>query len=168
MTHYAFAANVPVKGLRNGCRTKVGSSTEACPLIMRKDKPKSSKSKKPRQQPPYESKGEPLSRQSAEEMLLKDLEAMRAKQKTVDKVDKSSALLGGVKTVIDTVLLWDFFLVVGLLLWLAVALVPHFASKNDVLLDPWLGLWQPFIQPVLGVLMLGTVIQGTISYLNSE
>lgn len=105
---------------------------------------------------------------SAEEMLRKDLEVIRAKRKKNPPPEKKTAPLDAIKNAIDTILLWDFFLVVGLLVWLAVALVPHFAAKNDVLLDPWLGLWQPFIQPVLGFLMLGTIVQGTISFINTK
>lgn len=90
---------------------------------------------------------------------------MRAKRAAAPAAAASP--LAGVKTVVDTLLIWNFFLIVALLAWLVVALVPHFAAKNDVLLDPWLGLWGPFIQPVLGVLMLGTIVQGTITYLAS-
>lgn len=93
---------------------------------------------------------------------------MRAKRKNTAPQEERAAPLDTVKAAIDAILLWDFFLVLGLLGWLAIALVPHFAAKNDVLLDPWLGLWQPFIQPVLGVLMLGTIVQGTISFINSK
>lgn len=75
---------------------------------------------------------------------------------------------GMAKTVFDNLLLADFFLVCALLLWLIVALVPHFAWKNEVLLDPWLALWGPFIQPVLGVLMLSTIGQGMLTYMFSK
>lgn len=103
-------------------------------------------------------------------MLLKDLERIRAKrrQSAASEKKEDSTTIGAIKSVVDTVLLVDFFVVIALLGWLAVALIPHFAAKNDVLLDPWLGLWGVFIQPVLGVLMLGTIVQGTLSYINSR
>lgn len=105
---------------------------------------------------------------SAQDLLREDVERIRANRKNVPKPEVEVAPIDSLKSAISAILLWDFFLVLGLLGWLGVALVPHFASKNDVLLDPWLALWQPFIQPVLGVLMLGTIVQGTISYINSK
>lgn len=106
--------------------------------------------------------------QSPEEMLLEDLKRIRALEKAKGKKKKSFSPLDALKSGVDRLLLFNFFLVLGLLVWLAVALIPHFASKNDVLLDPWLGLWQPFIQPALGVLMLGTIVQGTASFINKD
>lgn len=165
---FAFISAVPVSRSQNGYRREAVARSKVCPLIMRKDKPKASKGSKPQQQPKYESKKETMNYSSAEDMLLKDLKALRSKRKAMGKPKGSQPVVDGFKTVIDTILLWDFFLVVGLLVWLVVALIPHFAAKNDVLLDPWLGLWQPFIQPVLGVLMLGTIVQGTLSFINSK
>lgn len=104
---------------------------------------------------------------STEEMVRRDMEALRSRERATEST-KSVTPLESAKQVISTVLLWDFFLVLALLLWLLIALVPHFASKNDFLLDPWLQLWQPFTQPVLGVLMVATIIQGTISYVSKD
>eukprot|EP00177_Eucheuma_denticulatum_P002648 GFKZ01004745.1.p1 GENE.GFKZ01004745.1~~GFKZ01004745.1.p1 ORF type:complete len:234 (-),score=20.02 GFKZ01004745.1:273-875(-) len=103
-----------------------------------------------------------------EKMLLEDLQRLRAKRAQETPRASDSSVIGTIKSAVDTLLLVDFFLVLALLGWLAVALVPHFLRKNDVLLDPWLALWQPFIQPVLGVLMMGTIAQGTLSYLRSR
>lgn len=101
-------------------------------------------------------------------MLLQDIQRLRTKRAQQAPRESDSSLLDTLKSAVDTLLLADFFLVLALLGWLAVALVPHFLRKNDVLLDPWLALWQPFIQPVLGVLMMGTIAQGTLSYLRSR
>lgn len=54
------------------------------------------------------------------------------------------------------------------LVWLVVALIPHYASHNDVLLDAWLSIWGVVIQPLLGVLMAGTIVSGTLSYVQSK
>lgn len=105
------------------------------------------------------------------EALRRDVAAFKARNKSDDDDNKFvivSGTYGLAKKVFDNVLLFDFFLVVGLLGWLLVALIPHFAAKNDVLLDPWLALWQPFTQPVLGVLMLATIGQGMLSYMFSS
>lgn len=62
----------------------------------------------------------------------------------------------------------DFFVVCFFLVWLVVALVPHYASHNEVLLDAWLSMWGVVIQPLLGVLMAGTIVSGTLSYVQSK
>lgn len=104
----------------------------------------------------------------ADDTLLRDASTFRARRAAAKASAGGTAGNDGnglsVRSVLDTFLIGIFFLVVGLLVWLIVALVPHFASHNEVLLDPWLALWQPFIQPVLGVLMLGTIAQGAIGY----
>jgi hypothetical protein len=76
----------------------------------------------------------------------------------------ASGVYAGVKKILDTAMVWNFFLIVALLGWLIVSLVPHFATKNEFLLDPWLKLWVPFIQPVLGVQMAGIIVQGMVTY----
>lgn len=105
---------------------------------------------------------------SVEDTLLQDIQRMRTKQKGSPEAEGKKNSISPLKKAIESILLWDFFLVLALLAWLGVALVPHFVSKNDFLLDPWLALWQPFIQPVLGVLMLGTIVQGTLSYISKK
>lgn len=62
----------------------------------------------------------------------------------------------------------DFFVVCFFLAWLVVALIPHYASHNEVLLDAWLSIWGVVIQPLLGVLMAGTIVAGTLSYVQSK
>lgn len=100
------------------------------------------------------------------EALRQDVAAFKARnQAEEDAMPLVSDAYGLAKKVFDNLLLADFFLVIGLLGWLIVALVPHFAAKNESLLDPWLALWQPFIQPVLGVLMLATIGQGMLTYM---
>lgn len=120
--------------------------------------------------PSREEEDSPPRGPSTEDMLLQDLQSFKRKregdaQGDGGKVGGSSGEGGrSLKAALDAVLIANFFMVVGLLVWLVVALVPHFAAKDDSLLDPWLALWQPFIQPVLGVLMLGTIAQGSISF----
>lgn len=111
-------------------------------------------------------------KRAADEMVRRDMVALKQKRKVaegeVKNTSETKQALQNVRGAVEMLLLVDFFLVVALLLWLVVALVPHFATQNDVLLDPWLALWKPFIQPVLGVLMLGTIVQGTISYVGKN
>ena len=111
-----------------------------------------------------ENRGHPA-QVSTEEMIRQDLEQLKLKKRDSKETESTGALLETVQGGISSLLLWDFFLIVGLLGWLLVALIPHFAAENDVLLDPWLQIWQPFTQPALGVLMVGTILQGTISFI---
>jgi hypothetical protein len=109
------------------------------------------------------------------ESLLRDVTAFKARVSR-NAEDESSGLgaaalsgaYGAAKNVLDTAMVWNFFLIVALLGWLLVSLVPHFVAKNEFLLDPWLQLWVPFIQPVLGAQMAGIVVQGMITYAFSQ
>lgn len=85
-----------------------------------------------------------------------------AKSDDTQNVNKTGLI---VRRVVDTILIWDFFLVIILLLCLGIAVVPHFANHDDRLLNLWLSLWQPFIQPVLNVLMLGALAQGALGFI---
>lgn len=105
-------------------------------------------------------------RQRDRDQLQNDLKSFRSRKPQSKTVQASEdGIYSKVKGVVDTLLLWDFFAIVGLLLWLGAATGLHFGAKNDVLLDPWLALWEPIIQPALGVLMLGAIVQGVSSFL---
>lgn len=93
--------------------------------------------------------------------LLDDAARFRRKSSSVPT---TSSPLSSLKSVVDAFLLFDFFLILALLVFLGISLVPHYSAHNDVLLDQWLALWQPVIQPLLGILMLATIVQGSISY----
>lgn len=104
---------------------------------------------------------------AAEEMVRRDMELLKAKSGANASTTKKTKMESA-KEIVTYLLLADVFLVVAMLAWLVIALVPHFTSQNDFLLDPWLKLWQPFTQPVLGALMAGTIVQGTISYITEN
>eukprot|EP00171_Calliarthron_tuberculosum_P000068 IDg68t1 len=100
-------------------------------------------------------------KEAAEDMVRRNMEILKAKKAQSGVKPAEKTTLDTSKDVISTVLLADIFVVVSLLVWLVVALVPQFASQNDFLLDHWLSLWQPFIDPVLVVLTLGTIVHGS-------
>lgn len=106
-------------------------------------------------------------RAEAAEMVRRDLEAMRARPDGGKAQKKGGGALGGVKEVVKTLLVGNFFVVCGILVALVAAVGAHYAGDNT-LLDWWLALWKPLFQPILGVLMLGTIVQGTISYVDSK
>lgn len=124
--------------------------------------------KRARSTPPTEPLSDAEREAADRDALRRDVAAFKAARAGKEEAPLAEKSLGAAKAVFDNLLLADFFLVCGLLLWLVVALVPHFVAKNEVLLDPWLALWGPFIQPVLGVLMLATIGQGMLTYMFSK
>lgn len=116
-------------------------------------------------------KGDPLQeeqRRSVDEMLMRDVQRFRQKRDVKEEKVQQAESSASFRSLLETVLIWDFFLILGLLAWLGIALVLRSTADNNTLLDIWLGLWQPFIQPVLGVLMLGAIAQGALSFFNSK
>eukprot|EP00189_Rhodosorus_marinus_P010983 CAMPEP_0184738484 /NCGR_PEP_ID=MMETSP0315-20130426/1101_1 /TAXON_ID=101924 /ORGANISM="Rhodosorus marinus, Strain UTEX LB 2760" /LENGTH=150 /DNA_ID=CAMNT_0027206187 /DNA_START=77 /DNA_END=529 /DNA_ORIENTATION=- len=104
--------------------------------------------------------------------MLADIAAMKKRmevKKSLEKKDSGGirAKVGdattGMQDFVSTLLLYNFFAVIFFLVWLAIGAGMHFVLGNDTLLDPWLQIWTPLIQPLLGVLMLGTIVSGTFS-----
>eukprot|EP00180_Rhodochaete_pulchella_P000878 Plantae.Rhodophyta-Rhodochaete_pulchella.ctg17096.p1 GENE.Plantae.Rhodophyta-Rhodochaete_pulchella.ctg17096~~Plantae.Rhodophyta-Rhodochaete_pulchella.ctg17096.p1 ORF type:complete len:171 (-),score=26.34 Plantae.Rhodophyta-Rhodochaete_pulchella.ctg17096:226-738(-) len=108
----------------------------------------------------------------AEDMLARDLARMknRRKQEKAAETDDDAleVVAGKAKGVLDTLLVWNFGLVMLFLGWFIVGLVLHYAARNDTILDPWFALWPNVIQPVLGVLMLATILSGTASSMQQK
>ncbi|GAB0496707.1 hypothetical protein MMPV_008022 [Pyropia vietnamensis] len=113
--------------------------------------------------------------ESVEATLERDLAGFRSRQRRREGKDDSeddapvrASTLERMGKAVTTLLVVDFFVVCFFLVWLVVALVPHFTSHNEVLLDAWLSMWGVVIQPLLGVLMAGTIVSGTLSYVQSK
>eukprot|EP01023_Acetabularia_acetabulum_P049494 TRINITY_DN5286_c0_g1_i6.p2 TRINITY_DN5286_c0_g1~~TRINITY_DN5286_c0_g1_i6.p2 ORF type:complete len:194 (+),score=18.55 TRINITY_DN5286_c0_g1_i6:495-1076(+) len=70
--------------------------------------------------------------------------------------------------ILEKILIADFFVVVGIMLWLGVAIVAKTQLKQDQLWENWIGLWPTVFQPALGVLMLGSIVQGVIGYVSEK
>lgn len=62
-------------------------------------------------------------------------------------------------------LIGDFFFIIFIMFWGIAGLGEKAAIDTTVLIDAWLPLWPSVFQPALGVLMLGTIVQGTIGYI---
>lgn len=103
-----------------------------------------------------------------EDSLLRDAQRFRATRKRKEGEKSKASEKKGLQAVIETVLVWDFFAVCVLLAWLAVAVVLHYSSSNDVLLDPWLSIWPNVTQPLLGILMLAAISQGAFSFFSNN
>ncbi|KAG1668533.1 hypothetical protein FOA52_012127 [Chlamydomonas sp. UWO 241] len=70
------------------------------------------------------------------------------------------------KDKVDEFLIADFFLVVAILVWLlaGVAQSSMTSGEQTLLLDMWYPLWPLVWQPALGVLMLGALVSGGLSW----
>ena len=119
-----------------------------------------------RQKTRLHAKDESGGESSLEDELAKDIERLRAKKKGSsapgNKVD--SAEKGGLGSILQTLLVVDFFVVLFFLGWLAIAVV----KNDDDMYKMWYSLWDTLIQPALGVLMLGTLVSGVRGWLRSK
>jgi len=68
---------------------------------------------------------------------------------------------------LNTALMWNLFLVLAAFAWFAIAVVGR--SMNVSLgLEFWYKLWQPLFQPAIGLLMLGAIASGVVSWVNKR
>ncbi|KAJ8906716.1 hypothetical protein NDN08_003205 [Rhodosorus marinus] len=90
--------------------------------------------------------------------MLADIAAMKKRMEGKKSMEKKSeggirAKVGqattGVQDFVSTLLLYNFFAVIFFLVWLAIGAGMHFIFGNNTLLDPWLQIWTPLIQPLL-------------------
>jgi hypothetical protein len=61
----------------------------------------------------------------------------------------------------------DVFLVIGAVVWLAIAVVGHEAKLN-LGLDLWYTLWEPLFTPAIGILMAGALVSGAIGWVRNK
>lgn len=63
------------------------------------------------------------------------------------------------------ILIGDFFFIIFIMFWGIAGLGERAAANTTHLIDAWLPLWPIVFQPALGLLMLGTIVQGTAGYI---
>jgi hypothetical protein len=68
-----------------------------------------------------------------------------------------------VRNVIDGVLVFDVFLVLGGAVWFAVALACH-ARRVEAPLELFQRLWEPVFTPAIGLLMGAALLSGMLSW----
>lgn len=111
-------------------------------------------------------KGDDDASRKVNESLLQDAQKFRARRST--KTEETAQGGGKIQSVINTILVWDFFVICLLLGWLGIAVIFHYGAKSELLLDPWLAIWPNVTQPLLGVLMLAAISQGISSYFSKN
>jgi hypothetical protein len=64
---------------------------------------------------------------------------------------------------LNFVLMLDLFFVLASFGWFAIAILGR-AAKVPLGLDLWLKLWDPVMQPAIGILMAGAILSGLSSW----
>lgn len=64
---------------------------------------------------------------------------------------------------LNLALMLDLFFVLFSFVWLAIAVIGHTANVS-LGLNLWYKLWEPVMQPALGILMAGALISGISSW----
>ncbi len=70
-------------------------------------------------------------------------------------------------TWLNRFLVADVFLVLASFFWFAIALAGH-SLGIPLGLDIWYQLWEPLFTPAIGILMLGAIVSGLISYISKR
>ncbi|MDX2099639.1 MAG: hypothetical protein SFW36_17820 [Leptolyngbyaceae cyanobacterium bins.59] len=68
---------------------------------------------------------------------------------------------------LNFLLMWDLFLVFLFFGWFAIAVLGK-SMDFPLGLDLWYRLWQPMIQPAIGILMAGALLSGLVSWINKR
>ncbi|GMH92106.1 hypothetical protein TrVE_jg8909 [Triparma verrucosa] len=93
--------------------------------------------------------------------LLKDSEKFRSSSKALTADEKiGDELSQKIKSAISTLITIDFFLILAFLAWFVTGVISSTVFKNDVIQIAFNGIFQPLVQPALGILMIGSVAGG--------
>jgi hypothetical protein len=90
------------------------------------------------------------------------LDARQMQGRVVDSEPESSSskgtsLPGVARSAISTLITVDFFLICGFLLWFLAGIFASNVLQNDSVQIAFNGIFQPVVQPALGVLMIGSI-----------
>ena len=103
------------------------------------------------------------------QQLLKDAQSMQEKEKIInaDGDEGGGALTTGIKNIVSTIVTVDFFVVCAFLVWFLVGIFSSTVLDNDSIQIAFNGIFQPLVQPALGILMIGA-IAGAIDNNNDD
>jgi hypothetical protein len=93
--------------------------------------------------------------------LLADAREMRRDVKDNDGDNSSGSILDTVRNILSTIVTIDFFVVCALLVWFLAGIFGSYVLKNDNVQIAFNGIFQPVVQPALGILMIGSAAGGT-------
>jgi hypothetical protein len=90
------------------------------------------------------------------ESLLADAKRMRAERGGSSNTNSDVSAGDKIINFLSVVVTFDFFVVCGLLLWFLVGVFCSYVLKNDTVQIAFNGIFQPVVQPALGILMIGS------------
>ena len=93
---------------------------------------------------------------SSLEALLADAKRMRAKEAEEKSEADGPSIPSAIKSVISTIVTIDFFVVCALLAWFLAGIFCSYVIKDDTVQIAFNGIFEPVVQPALGILMIGS------------
>ena len=93
---------------------------------------------------------------SSLEALLADAKRMRAKEAEENGEADGPSIPSAIKSVISTIVTIDFFVVCALLAWFLAGIFCSYVIKDDTVQIAFNGIFEPVVQPALGILMIGS------------
>lgn len=105
---------------------------------------------------------EDIARLQKKRELEKRMEIYNNRRQGEEQPEKGD---GMVKSVVEKILVADFFFILFILAWLVAGLVERSLLESTTLIDSWLPLWASVFQPALGVFMAGAIVSAVSGYL---
>lgn len=96
------------------------------------------------------------SRDSSLETLLADAKRMRKEQEESGEDEDAFSIPSAIRSVISNIITVDFFVVCALLAWFLAGIFCSYIIKDDTVQIAFNGIFEPVVQPALGVLMIGS------------
>lgn len=90
------------------------------------------------------------------EALLADAKRIRESEASKSTESDEPSIPKAIKSVISTIVTVDFFVVCGLLAWFLAGIFCSYVLKDDAVQIAFNGIFEPVVQPALGILMIGS------------
>ncbi|TFJ84434.1 hypothetical protein NSK_004419 [Nannochloropsis salina CCMP1776] len=107
-----------------------------------------------------------------QERLQQDIVRFRKKEREVQALEGDvtgfASFADKAGSILQKVLVADFFVVLGFLGWFVTGVVFKSALNDATVIDKFTDIWMPVIQPALGVLMAGTLGVGALNSVASR
>ncbi|KAI5061623.1 hypothetical protein GOP47_0024128 [Adiantum capillus-veneris] len=91
--------------------------------------------------------------QRAEEEAEQQAQSQKSRNRQSKEDENSGSVMKFVGSVIEKLLVADFFFILFILAWFLAGLAEKAAFDTTALIDAWLPLWSPVFQPALGFFM---------------
>ena len=101
---------------------------------------------------------------SSFDSLLADAGKFRSRESKDVSADEQigNAIGKTMKNTISTIITVDFFVILFFLAWFVAGVISSTVFKNDAIQIAFNGIFQPLVQPALGILMIGSIAGGAL------